>query len=242
MKTRPEADFSSPLCQPYEVRQGEHGVLLMHGFAGSAAHMRPLAEGLVQQGFGVRTINLPGHATTLEDMRRCSWQDWLNAAKEAFREMKEQYRFVSVTGLSMGGCLTLMIAEQSDPTAIAPISAPYLPEISWQVRKDDALTPDYDLGYTGFPTKSAVDLRRIIHEARDNLCAVTCPVLCVQSSGDQVITPDSADVILQGVRSKTKGVLRLESVPHVCTISREGTRIAQALGAFFRKAEESERA
>ena len=47
MKTRPEADFSSPLCQPYEVRQGEHGVLLMHGFAGSAAHMRPLAEGLV---------------------------------------------------------------------------------------------------------------------------------------------------------------------------------------------------
>ena len=113
MKTRPEVDFSSPLCQPYEVRQGEHGVLLMHGFAGSAAHMRPLAEGLVQQGFGVRTINLPGHATTLEDMRRCSWQDWLNAAKEAFREMKEQYRFVSVTGLSMGGCLTLMIAEQS---------------------------------------------------------------------------------------------------------------------------------
>ena len=111
MKTRPEVDFSSPLCQPYEVRQGEHGVLLMHGFAGSAAHMRPLAEGLVQQGFGVRTINLPGHATTMDDMRRCSWQDWLNAAKEAFREMKEQYRFVSVTGLSMGGCLTLMIPD-----------------------------------------------------------------------------------------------------------------------------------
>ena len=164
---------------------------------------------------------------------------------------------VSVTGLSMGGCLTLMIAEQSDPTAIAPISAPmgvlnrwfplarfaapFLPEISWQARKDDALTPDYDLGYTGFPTKSAVDLRRIIHEARDNLCAVTCPVLCVQSSGDQVITPDSADVILQGVRSKTKGVLRLKNVPHVCTISREGAHIAQALGTFFRKAEESER-
>ena len=97
MISRPDAVFSSPLCQPYEVRQGEHGVLLMHGFAGSAAHMRPLAEGLVQQGFGVRTINLPGHATTLEDMRRCSWQDWLNAAKEDFREMKEQYRIVSVT-------------------------------------------------------------------------------------------------------------------------------------------------
>ena len=135
MKTRPEVDFSSPLCQPYEVRQGEHGVLLMHGFAGSAAHMRPLAEGLVQQGFGVRTINLPGHATTMDDMRRCSWQDWLNAAKEAFREMKEQYRFVSVTGLSMGGCLTLMIAEQSDPTAIAPISAPMgvLPTTTWGI-------------------------------------------------------------------------------------------------------------
>ena len=126
---------------------------------------------------------------------------------------------------------TTVLAQEVDTKSPVPAA-----------RKDDALTPDYDLGYTGFPTKSAVDLRRIIHEARDNLCAVTCPVLCVQSSGDQVITPDSADVILQGVRSKTKGVLRLENVPHVCTISREGARIAQALGAFFRKAEESERA
>lgn len=69
MKTRPEADFSSPLCQPYEVRQGEHGVLLMHGFAGSAAHMRPLAEGLVQQGFGVRTTTCP---VTRQRWRTCA--------------------------------------------------------------------------------------------------------------------------------------------------------------------------
>lgn len=51
MKTRPEVDFSSPLCQPYEVRQGEHGVLLMHGFAGlggayAAARGRTCAAGL----------------------------------------------------------------------------------------------------------------------------------------------------------------------------------------------------
>ena len=254
MKTRPEVDSSSPLCTPYEKKQGEHGVLLMHGFSGSAAHMRPLAEDLARQGFGVRTINLPGHATSLADMRGYTWVDWLNAAKEAFREMKEQYRFVSVAGLSMGGCLTLMIAEQSDPTAIAPISAPmgvqnrwfpfariaapFLPEISWQERKEKGLDERYDLGYTGFPTKSAAELGRIIREARNNLCAITCPVLCVQSSGDQVITADSADIILRGVQSETKGVLRLKDVPHVCTISKEEKHIAEALGEFFRQAEQ----
>lgn len=101
MKTRPEVDFSSPLCQPYEVRQGEHGVLLMHGFAGSAAHMRPLAEGLVQQGLVCAPSTCP---VTRQRWRTCAavrGRNWLNAAKEAFREMKEQYRFVSVTGLSM---------------------------------------------------------------------------------------------------------------------------------------------
>lgn len=47
---------------------GEHGVLLLHGFTGSAAHMRPLGERLHSQGFTVMGINLPGHAQSMEAM------------------------------------------------------------------------------------------------------------------------------------------------------------------------------
>ena len=49
--------------------------------------------------------------------------------------------------------------------------------------------------------------------------------------------PDSAEVIVNGVSSQRRGVMYLEDVPHVCTISREHAHIAQALEELFRKAE-----
>ena len=108
----------------------EHGrpdgwpVLLLHGFTGNAAHMRPLGELLHAQGFTVMGINLPGHASSMDEMAQKTWEDWLNAAKTAFMELRAQCDYVSVAGLSMGGCLALIIAEQMQPTAVAAISAP----------------------------------------------------------------------------------------------------------------------
>ena len=48
MKQRPERDFSDAVCQPFHLKGDDHGVLLLHGFTGSAAHMRPLGELLHQ--------------------------------------------------------------------------------------------------------------------------------------------------------------------------------------------------
>ena len=70
MSKRPVVDFSSPVCQPFFLEGGSHAVLLIHGFTGSAGHMRPLGEALHAQGFTVQGINLPGHATSMEDMGR----------------------------------------------------------------------------------------------------------------------------------------------------------------------------
>ena len=95
----------------------------------------------------------------------------------------------------------------------------------------------YDYGYTCFPTRTAADLSKLIHMARQNLYAVTCPILAVQSHADETISADSAEVIVDGVSSQRKGVLYLEEVPHVCTISKEHQHIANAVGELFRKAE-----
>lgn len=259
MDRRPERDFSKDLCQPFlkegEVRNGKtHGVLLMHGFTGSIAHMRMIGDALHARGFTVMGINLPGHATDMDDMARHTWSDWLDAAKDAFLQLKVRCDYVSVAGLSMGGCLTLIIAEQMQPTAIAPISAPmgtqaplwaatladpFMKTVWWKTRDGNPvpLVNEYDCGYPGFRSSCARHLSRLIKMSRRNLHAVTCPVLVVQSRADGTITEDSADVILQGVSSERKGVLWLEEVPHVCTISPEAGNIAAALAEHFRWAE-----
>ncbi len=250
-----ERNMADAMAQPFFFPGGEHGVLLIHGFTGSSGHMRLLGEHLHAVGFTVRGINLPGHGSRLEDMGKYTWKDWLQASKMAVAEMQEQCRYVSVAGLSMGGVLTLLVAEQMEITAAAPISAPmgvqnrFLPfarlgslvmkTTYWQRdrEREQLLDQRYDYGYAGFPTKSAADLYHLMRLARRNLYAVTCPVLVVQSRKDETITADSAEVIVNGVSSQRRGVMYLEDVPHVCTISREHAHIAQALEELFRKAE-----
>lgn len=62
MKPTKPGYFDREECRPFYHRGGDNGILLVHGFTGSAAHMRPLADELARRGRTVRTINLPGHA------------------------------------------------------------------------------------------------------------------------------------------------------------------------------------
>lgn len=256
MKKRAEVDFSMPNCQPFMLEGGDHGVLLIHGFTGSCSHMRQIGDELNEQGFTVMGINLPGHATHMMDMANYSWEDWLNACKTAFADLKKVCKHVSVAGLSMGGVLTLLLGEQMQPTAIAPISAPmgvqnkllpfagiaapFIKTIMWRDdgAKGDMMAKEYHFGYQGFPTKSGADLYKLIRMARRDLHAITCPLLVVQTHADATITHDSADVIMQGATgTDRKGVMWLDNVPHVCTISPEYQNIAREIGQLFRNAE-----
>ena len=257
MGNRPEADFTCPEAQPFLLEGGEHGILLIHGFTGSAAHMPMVGDALHRQGFTVMGINLPGHAVSMEAMGKSDWKQWLHAAREAVLSLKARCKYVSCAGLSMGGLLTLIIAEQTDLTAIATISAPmavknkglpfsrlaapFMPTIMWRPNpeRESILDRRYDHGYPGFPTKCGGDLWHLIKLARKNLHAVTCPLLVVQSHDDETIAPESADVMLAGVSSRKKGVLWLDGVPHVCTISPEAATIAAAIGQHLREAEQN---
>ncbi len=239
--------FDREVCRPFFHKGSESGILLMHGFTGSAAHMRKLADQLAQKGYTVASINLPGHASSEADMAKSTWQQWLQAAKQATLDLKAQCKTVTVCGLSMGGVLSLLVAEQMQIDACVPISAPvdvknkllglsgiaapFIKRIAWGGGGEyhKCLDKAYDFGYAGFPTAKGADLHRLMKQAKMDLFNITCPILCVQSENDETIWEGSADYILEHVSSEKRQKLWLTGVPHVCTISPELPAIVDAI-------------
>ena len=255
MKPYPKNHFQAECCQEFFFPGNEHGVLLLHGFTGSVAHMRPLGNALRDKGYSVRGINLPGHALDEKAMGETNGEQWLAAAKEAAYDMQGMYKTLTVCGFSMGGALALLVAEEMKLDACATISAPMAvknklmalagviaplyPRVAWRVRDDEAeqLDAAYDYRYSGFPTAKAADLNRLIGEARKGLSAIHCPMLCIQSGADETIWEKSADYILNGVSSTEKEKVWLEGVPHTCVISKEFPTILTAVERLLRRVE-----
>lgn len=96
-------------------------VVLVHGFTGTPFEVRYLGEQLARAGFCVRGIRLPGHGTSLDDLDRTRWQDWVDAVDAAIRGFDQP---VAVVGQSLGGLLALHAAARLPVTCCASLAAP----------------------------------------------------------------------------------------------------------------------
>ena len=243
--------IESQMAQPFFLQGGKHGILMLHGFTGSVAHMRPLGEDLNQAGFTVCGINLPGHGSEPEAMQDVYAEDWIKAAEKALKELHETCTITTVCGLSMGAVIALILGSEGLTDQVVSISAPmpakniFLPAApalqyvmhSIPFKKDRerimALDQRYDVGYDHCPTCAAVQLQRIIQMGKERLSQIACPLLCIQSHADQSVHPASARHIMEAVKSTNKEILYLENVPHVCTISSARLLIAKRITSFL---------
>ena len=242
----------SALAEPFFYEGSSHAVLLIHGFTACPAQMIPLGKMLHEAGFTVRCIRLPGHGTSPEDMKNSTWQMWLHEARTAAREMRKMYPHFTVAGLSMGGALAMILAEEMDLTACVTLAAPtnaanklaalagllhpVYPTVHTRLSRSTQ-PKEYDVGYTFYPTKKVADLNRIMRMARTNLHKITCPLLSIQSRKDRTIVPESMETIQEKASSTVKEHLWLQEAPHVITLSTELPLIAQTMIHFLKTAE-----
>jgi len=98
-------DFVSP----FELSQenSEKAILLIHGLTDSPYVFHDLAAYYYQQGFTVRTLLLPGHATAPADLIDVELTQWRDAANYAINRTLEDFDNVYLGGFSTGGALIL---------------------------------------------------------------------------------------------------------------------------------------
>lgn len=237
--------YLDQLAQPFYKEGDEEACLLIHGFTGSPAHMRYLGQYLNQVGYTVRGVLLPGHGTTLADMEETDSSDWYAKVEKEYKSLQAENENVYVLGLSMGGTLALLLAQNYEVDKVVSIAAPIklqdktayvTPLLKYFKRFREWPETDkdkYDIGYSGVPIASVPELLKLIKRAKQNLDRIDCPSLIIQSSDDETVKPVSAEMIYQGITSNKKEILWLEKSGHVCTVGAEKDLIHQKITDFL---------
>lgn len=98
-----------------ELIAGEHAVLLIHGLQSSPNEMLPLAKRLHKAGYTVRVPHFTGYGYFAGNNSHSvtTWRDWRNQVLLELRDMKRQYKTVSISGLCIGAVLALSVAEEA---------------------------------------------------------------------------------------------------------------------------------
>jgi esterase/lipase len=97
----------SQLVAPFELTQhnNDKAILLIHGLTDSPFSFHDLSQFFYQQGFTVRTLLLPGHATAPSALLHVDYGEWQQATIFAIEQTLNDYQQVYLGGLSTGGAL-----------------------------------------------------------------------------------------------------------------------------------------
>jgi len=207
-----------PNGDEFHLEGGAIAVLMVHGFTGSPASIRPWAEALHREGFTVRAPRLPGHAQTWEEMNKTRWSDWYAEVDRNFSELKKKYQRVFVAGFSMGGALSirlasirgqeiegLMLVNPSihDPRAsmkLVPLLQYVIPSLGG--RGTDVAAPNppkHSYGRT--PLRALRSLQKLWKVVQRDLYLVDVPLMVGYSVNDHVVDPKNSEMVIDNVSS-----------------------------------------
>ncbi len=242
-----------PGCEPFSAPGGPSGALVIHGFTGNPHSMRGLAKAFAAAGFAVELPRLPGHGTSVEDLMTKTWADWTATVEAAYQDLAGRCDKVVVAGLSMGGTLTVSLAERHPEiaglvcinAAIDPPAESFLEMMRTMLEQGhesmpavggDIADPDAEEfgAYDATPLRPLLSFVEQGEDLFPRLGDITCPVLIVTSTNDHVVPPVSSDVLAAKVAGPVERVV-LERSFHVATLDYDKDEIERRAVEFARK-------
>ncbi|RSL32141.1 alpha/beta fold hydrolase [Salibacterium salarium] len=232
-------------AEPFYFEGNETGVLVIHGFTGAPQSMRPLGETFHQAGFTVFGPRLAGHGTHYKDLEQTSYKEWCNTVEEGYHFLRETCSDIYIAGLSMGGTLTLHVAEQFPAVkGIILINAAIdVPNMNADTivgtQYVDTETPDikqehvYELTYEKTPVQSFREIQKLMKDQREKLHDIQVPARIFVSDVDHVVPPSNSEYIYNGLASANKRIIPMHDSYHVATLDNDKEMIAIEAIAFI---------
>jgi esterase/lipase len=105
---------STPTGQgAFRIPAGLDHALLIHGYMGAPREFLPLAMALADAGVTAQAVLLPGFGDDRERLGKVRAEDWLQAARGMWQEMRGSGGRSTLIGFSMGGAVALSLAAES---------------------------------------------------------------------------------------------------------------------------------
>ena len=220
------------------------GVLLVHGFTGAPASMRPWGEFLHSKGYTVRVPLLPGHGTKPVDLNHVKWQQWPAKVVSELEELAKSCDTIFLAGLSMGGGTVLNVAVDYNSKIAGlilvnpmihvkgvPVELAYFLSRFQKMRAsvgDDIKRPGItEWGYDALPSRGVHQLLKMLRLTRKNLSKVTVPVQLFHSVDDHTLPVTNTEIILDEIGSADKTRIELVNSYHVATLDYDQELIFQ---------------
>ncbi|KKK34137.1 carboxylesterase [Salinicoccus sediminis] len=237
------------LPKPFFFEEGKKAVLLLHGFTGNSSDVRQLGRYLQKQGITSYAPHYEGHAEPPENLLQSSPHVWWSQVLEAYDFLREKgYDKIFVAGLSIGGVFALRLATERDVMGVATICSPmYLKdretmyegvlEYARGFKEMEGKAADVvDKEMSRFePTGMLDEIRDMISLVNGKLDDVFDPLFIAQSEKDEMINPDSANIIYDET-STDEDEKELKWYPesgHVLTIDVEKKELFEDLHHFM---------
>ncbi len=213
--------------------------------------MRPLARAVADAGFTVELPRLPGHGTTIEDMKSTDWSDWSGAALAAYDDLAARCEAVAVVGLSMGGGLTAHVALEREVAGcvfINPLVKAVPAELyagleellAAGIEEFDSVGEDIkkegvsEGSYPATPLACAKSLFDGVATLNVKLEAISAPALLLQSREDHVVTADNGDELVARCGGPLERIW-LENSYHVATLDNDQALVESATLSFLER-------
>ncbi len=237
-------------AEPYSFKGNKDiGLLLIHGFTGTTSSLKGIADYFTKLGYHIELPRLSGHGTKPEDLNNVKYTDWLSDVEEAFDKLKKRCLNIFVIGLSMGGSLTLIMAENhpeikaivliNHACIFKDIRLLFVPILKHFMRFADAVSGDVkdpevkELAYDKSPVWGVHELLKLIKLMKKDLNKVTQPTLILKSKEDHVIPRESVSYVYERIQSVKKRVEWLTNSYHVATIDYDKEVIIEKIKNFI---------